>query len=116
MEDDSGISNLVEGSQKTVTTKDLVDLLQRCDQYDMGRVFKQLTDVNELLPVYFGCRKEGIQIRYLEKIVLRYLTMVVNVRTEEGLARRYIELTTNTDLPRIMFISFGSTDVNFWLL
>ena len=83
-----------------VTTKDFIEILRKCDMYEIGRVFQQMLKLNLMLPIYFRHEQENIEEWYFQTLAFRYITTEIDGRS--------IYLQQNIDLPRVIFVAAGN--------
>ena len=94
-------------SSRIVTSLDIIQILQKCDLYEKGRMLQQLLDMNLTLPIYFNCPEKGINEHYFETVAVRYVTAKLDVKQGGERTRKSVHLFHDVDLPRAIFVSFG---------
>ena len=94
-----------EDQTGSITSRDIIKILQRCDIYEMGRVFQQLSDLGHFLPAYVYSPNDQIEEKFLETFAFRYVTTTIDVTSNDKTSRKKVFFAHDVGLPRVVFIS-----------
>merc|ERR1711935_758251 len=93
-------------NQGVISTKDVVDLLRKCDPFDVANVLQQVSNMNSLVPIYFN-RSGSKEEQYLKTKTHRYLTYKVKLGKKGDFSHQDIPLASDVNYPRVVFASLN---------